>query len=760
MANILASRMARCVRFLRYTGHRGAVTNQYSVGFCTNTVVKLPHLTENQLQNLSELTFRSVEEVAKIKDREVILFSGPTGHGKSTAANWLYGIPMECIEENAMNYGFKATEGCDLIYEIGDDFIESHTAIPQCVSIPSDDNIVICDCPGQQDTRGEEYRLVSDISSYLMTQSAEHVRAVVVTIDIPSFSSGRAKVLHEVALRLHKVLQLSKGVNESIHFLITKSPIVNGQVHKMAKECVVKSLELAKASYQNKLDQNNFSTEEQKQEVQAAYAILSLMLEEDADGNKAPRVYIADVTDPNDAEEFLSRLLESPGLAASNFNPVICGNAAMLLRDSLSPYLAYGLPLSATASAIARFKAIGEDIEMIRQVGLKIQLAAQFKDIKEEKDSCEKKILKLQSKKKKLDSDELVDFWEESFVSSQYALFDVFVRDHEFKYEGAAFAEVQKVDNSRPGTLVSLINTIPDLLSERIIACLLGLDEDFTNQLFFRGRDLLVRDKLIIRNSSVETVRDVPASQALLSLLYGLRLKPINARDKLLIKATKTNLRLILGNQTFNDIFTLFGVTVGRFYDREINREEGMYREKYRVIALGGKANVTVTLKGEKRNREDIKKSMELYDKKIEKLHRTLDDLRKKEGEVQTRLANTQASSHQKLDILCKEHVRSILEERKKVAEEIVEYLHMVQNQGYNIEATHTLIQLPFIQEALHLDPIVIESFNTAVASFVKIPNEDFVEVVDYVGKKQVDSQDAILELKVPYKSFSIAQES
>lgn len=159
-------------------------------------------------------------ESQKAKDKEIIVLTGNTGTGKSTAANYLLNIPMCYVREEGEGM-IQVAAGYEEVAKIGHHKARSQTLFTQVHECPNTP-FTIADCGGFFDTRGisSEWTVAASLQHTLA--SAKSVR-LVFCFDSALLSSDRGIHFYEAAtLVLTKLLKDYRAHPSSVLVMFTK----------------------------------------------------------------------------------------------------------------------------------------------------------------------------------------------------------------------------------------------------------------------------------------------------------------------------------------------------------------------------------------------------------------------------------------------------------------------------------------------------------------------------------------------------------
>ncbi|RTK95857.1 MAG: ATP-binding cassette domain-containing protein [Neisseriaceae bacterium] len=136
----------------------------------------------------------STVELKTVKDKDIVLLVGPTGSGKSTLLNMLAGSSFTCKKNNCDEWEIDANPQVATI---------GHTLSETFVPNYWKDHLgnIFYDCPGFEDTRGEDYDIAK---SYFLKTIGDHAQSMKVLLvgDIHTLSAMRGgsfgKVVEQV----------------------------------------------------------------------------------------------------------------------------------------------------------------------------------------------------------------------------------------------------------------------------------------------------------------------------------------------------------------------------------------------------------------------------------------------------------------------------------------------------------------------------------------------------------------------------------
>lgn len=168
--------------------------------------------------------------IHKLSGKELIIFMGNTGSGKSTSVNFLLKTRLKNIK-NAVGDSVVEVDPeqglRDDIPRIGQSIGNSETLYTQAYPL-QDSPFMLTDCPGFKDTRGQKHELCTNLSIDRAIQGSGTIKSIVITVPIHSFLDEKGNAILELVETVKERFPRTfnpDSMKDSSHvfFLITKS---------------------------------------------------------------------------------------------------------------------------------------------------------------------------------------------------------------------------------------------------------------------------------------------------------------------------------------------------------------------------------------------------------------------------------------------------------------------------------------------------------------------------------------------------------
>jgi len=180
-----------------------------------------------QTRHIMELLRESQERTRELRGKDMVLFVGNTGAGKSTLITYLLGGKLK-LEENLGGEGCFVSEGDTKCYpKIGRGLGTSETVFAQGFPIEEGSTTVLCDLPGFNDTRGGEHVLCTNLTLDQAISQARSIRSIVLTIPVQAFwldrGGGVVALVERVRERFLGIMEPEKIDAVPHYVVLTKS---------------------------------------------------------------------------------------------------------------------------------------------------------------------------------------------------------------------------------------------------------------------------------------------------------------------------------------------------------------------------------------------------------------------------------------------------------------------------------------------------------------------------------------------------------
>uniref|UniRef100_A0A915D8Z4 G domain-containing protein n=1 Tax=Ditylenchus dipsaci TaxID=166011 RepID=A0A915D8Z4_9BILA len=206
-----------------------------------------------------------------LKGKEIVVFLGVTGAGKSTAINYLLGHTFERVdnEENGQSY-FQIDPNSNAPSAKMSNGFGSETQYPSSYVLPSA-NFLLVDMQGIQDTGGDTRTALYSLSIRMILTGAARVRAIIVVINFNKDLDGRRLGSLSGSLELvDQLLKTNENYNRnfqhSVLFLFTHTEMRNGRMRSSKQ--VLNTFKDLVGQISDNMDENRIG------ELQAAHIIM------------------------------------------------------------------------------------------------------------------------------------------------------------------------------------------------------------------------------------------------------------------------------------------------------------------------------------------------------------------------------------------------------------------------------------------------------------------------------------------------------
>jgi len=205
-----------------------------------NYACLVPRRQNMQTRYIMELLRESQKYTSELQGKDITLFIGNTGAGKSTLIAYLLGAKLK-LEKNLGGEGCFTVEEHSARYPvIGQGLGTSQTIFAQGFPISEGSSTLFCDPPGFNDTRGEEHVLCANLTIDQAVSQARSIRSIVLTIPVQAFQLDRGgavvALVEKVRERFPDVMQPHIIDKVAQYVVLTKS----GHVQATIAEAIAK----------------------------------------------------------------------------------------------------------------------------------------------------------------------------------------------------------------------------------------------------------------------------------------------------------------------------------------------------------------------------------------------------------------------------------------------------------------------------------------------------------------------------------------
>ena len=169
-----------------------------------------------RIRRILEKTLKSAEQVV---DKDIVLFFGRPGVGKSTLVNYLVGATYRLARKGIRKYA-SLSSGKELS-RVGHEF-SSQTSIPQ-IGYSLNNNYAYCDLAGLGAQEDKEDEFCSILGPKLLANKSDSIKAVCLVVSLADLEVGNGEVLINLASRLYSLVNGDMQlIQKSAYLIITK----------------------------------------------------------------------------------------------------------------------------------------------------------------------------------------------------------------------------------------------------------------------------------------------------------------------------------------------------------------------------------------------------------------------------------------------------------------------------------------------------------------------------------------------------------
>jgi GTP-binding protein EngB required for normal cell division len=181
-------------------------------------------LTEFNHLRLGALFGSHFNKVESATGKNIVLFIGATGAGKSTTINYLMGCKMiRGSQPRQKRRILVDEEHGPKAYAIIGHNKTAQTLYPEAYT--NAEGLTLCDCPGFEGNRTPEERVFESVTTEYVVKSAQQINGVIVVLDYNALEgANRGACFIDLLRTLHRLFHDVDDLMDSILFLVTKCP--------------------------------------------------------------------------------------------------------------------------------------------------------------------------------------------------------------------------------------------------------------------------------------------------------------------------------------------------------------------------------------------------------------------------------------------------------------------------------------------------------------------------------------------------------
>ncbi|MDQ2993360.1 MAG: hypothetical protein M3R00_00200 [Pseudomonadota bacterium] len=190
--------------------------------------------------DMSDLIIFGMHAALAGKGKEVVVFFGPTGSGKSASIDFLMGIKLNLVKNAKGKWvvDVDPSERQKVIAEIGN-YLASQTFAP---GIFTDGINTFGDLPGSLGNRGVNTSIAEAISTKMLFDNIDKAK-IVLCVSYTSFDDARGNTLRDTVMKFATLLPSYTEHPESILFVVTRAkdavtnePLTSKEIQQQLKE--------------------------------------------------------------------------------------------------------------------------------------------------------------------------------------------------------------------------------------------------------------------------------------------------------------------------------------------------------------------------------------------------------------------------------------------------------------------------------------------------------------------------------------------
>ncbi|MDF2939759.1 MAG: hypothetical protein K0R66_401 [Gammaproteobacteria bacterium] len=257
----------------------------------------------------------AVDKTVPAKGKNLVLFIGPTGAGKSTLINYMLGCTFKPSLDEEGNTSLQLAEKSQNAAAMGSG-IESCTFYPQIYDYPKS-NVSFCDLPGFFDTRGVRERIITNMSIDMIAKGARQINGLVIVIEHDALYGEKARgfnklmeTLRHLFKNLHKktsaeLANIQNAMTVAFNLKGNKKSLaqIGSRLNALTELYTKRLSELVETK--KRLTEESVEMEEALEEVSSTLVVLKLIRQL---FDNSQFVLIEDVNSPHNREQLFAIL--------------------------------------------------------------------------------------------------------------------------------------------------------------------------------------------------------------------------------------------------------------------------------------------------------------------------------------------------------------------------------------------------------------------------------------------------------------------
>ncbi len=279
-----------------------------------------------------EILRAAFEQIDRMAGKNLVMFVGRTGAGKSTTVNWLSGRQLVETWNDVGEIVYELEGEQQDAAVIGQSIGTSQTSYvqgfvpngPRLDSSNSSGELMLCDCPGFDDNRGQEYNLATELSIAHSVKEAGRIGAVVAVVDKSAFTMDRANpvlgLIEDIEERLPGAFtNPTSAAHAGVWMIVTKtgspeeSPFVSGFEERLRQHVEEEKRKL------NDINRRGNQADTWARQHTERRRKIWMCLQRMFSNKTNPRLLFVDIGNRRALNKAMTQFRQSPGIPKSAF---------------------------------------------------------------------------------------------------------------------------------------------------------------------------------------------------------------------------------------------------------------------------------------------------------------------------------------------------------------------------------------------------------------------------------------------------------